>query len=282
MAVARIATRQHGVVTYRQLRNAGLSPEAIRTRVDRGQLHRVHRGVYRVGHRAPSIEATYRAAVLACGPGALLSGFAAAHLYGLIRAIAEAEVTAPADRALATHRRQVHPLDTTRYRDIPSLTIPALLVELAGRLSLDDLASATHEADVRHHVRMSAIEAAMARRPKAAGTAKLRAITTGDHALLLSRMERRFRRLLREAALPLPITNRKEGAHYVDCRWPAHRLTVELDSYRFHRSRKAWEQGHERRRAARARKDEFRVYTWRDVFEIPDPMIDELRELLPR
>ena len=50
-----------------------------------GALLPVHRGVYRVGHRAPSVEARYLAAVLACGEGALLSGRAAAHLYGLLK-----------------------------------------------------------------------------------------------------------------------------------------------------------------------------------------------------
>lgn len=278
--VARIAAAQHGVVTYAQLLDAGVSPQTVGRWAAKGLLHREHRGVYRLGHRAPSVEATYLAAVLACGPSAVLSGLAAARLYGLRRGDAAPEVTASGDRRNATRRRALHPLDVTVHRGIPVLTIPALLVELAGRLSLHDLAGAAHEADVRHRVRVTAIEAAMARRPTAAGTARLRAITTGDHALLLSRLEREFRRLLRAAGLSLPVTNRKEGAHYVDCRWPGRALTMELDSYRFHRTRKAWEADHERRRAARARGDEFRVFTWRDVFEQPGPMIDELRELL--
>lgn len=121
----------------------------------------------------------------------------------------------------------------------------------------------------------------MARRPAAPGTAKLRAVTTGDHALLLSRLERAFRGVLRTARLPLPVTNRRKGAHFVDCRWPGRALTVELDSYRFHRTRRAWEQDRERERAARARGDEFRRYTWRDVAEDPEPMLRDLRALLP-
>ena len=61
--------------------------------------------------------------------------------------------------------------------------------------------------------------------------------------------------------MALPEANRRRGAHYVDRRWPEYRLTVELDLYRFHRSRRAWEQDRERERAARARGDEFRRYT---------------------
>ena len=86
--------------------------------------------------------------------------------------------------------------------------------------------------------------------------------------------------LLVEHGLPLPRTNRPAGAHHVECRWPERRLTVELDSYRFHHSRRAWEQDRRRERDARARGDEFRRYTWGDVFEEPDLMLAELRRLL--
>lgn len=280
----RIAGRQHGVATYRQLLAAGLTAEAVKTRVRQGRLLRIHRGVYRVGHRAPSVEADYLAAVLACGPGACLEGRALAHLYGLLRGEAPPpEVAAPALRrvpGVVSRRRTVHPLDVTRHHGIPVLTIPALLVRLAGTLPLDELATACHVADARFGVRPPAIAAAAARRPGAPGAANLRAVIEGDHALLLSRLERRFRAALRSAGLPLPVTNRREGAHFVDGRWPGRALTVELDSYRWHATRKAWEGDHERRRAARARGDEFRRYTWADVVEDPAPMLAELAELL--
>ncbi len=66
----------------------------------------------------------------------------------------------------------------------------------------------------------------------------------------------------------------------MDCRWPAHRLTVELDGYRFHSSRRAWEQDRRREREARLRGDEFRRFSWHDVFEEPAYMLGELRKLL--
>ena len=68
----------------------------------------------------------------------------------------------------------------------------------------------------------------------------------------------------------------------MDCRWPEQRLTVELDSYRYHQSRHAWEQDRRREREARARGDEFRRYTYGDVFERSRSMLTELRDLLPR
>ena len=68
----------------------------------------------------------------------------------------------------------------------------------------------------------------------------------------------------------------------VDCRWLDHRLTVELDSYRYHRSRHAWELDRRREREAHARGDAFRRYTHDDVFEQPKPMLAELERLLAR
>jgi Transcriptional regulator, AbiEi antitoxin len=61
----------HGVVTRAQLLRAGVTEAAIEQRLRIGALLREHRGVYRVGHRAPSLEARYLAAVWACGEGAL-------------------------------------------------------------------------------------------------------------------------------------------------------------------------------------------------------------------
>jgi hypothetical protein len=80
----------------------------------------------------------------------------------------------------------------------------------------------------------------------------------------------------------VPITNRHEAEGYVDCRWPEQRVTVELDSYRFHATRKAWERDVRRPRAARRRGDQHLRYTWADVFEDDGEMREELGELLPR
>ena len=166
--MARIASRQHGVVTVGQLLEAGLSRDAVKRRVEKKLLHRQHRGVYRVGHWAPSIEATYLAAVLACGVGAVLSGPAAAFLYGLIKGPAPTpEVTSTANRnvpGIVTHRvRRLDRGDISVFRAIPITTVPRTLVDLAASLALDPLARACHEAEVRHRVTPGAIEASLAR-----------------------------------------------------------------------------------------------------------------------
>jgi very-short-patch-repair endonuclease len=283
--VARLATGAHGVVSRRELLAAELSERQIDRRLERGTLIVEFRGVYRVGHRAPSAEARYTAAVKACGEGAVLSGLAAAWLYGLVaRRAPRPEVTTPNHRSvkgIRAHRSlRLDPRETTTWKRIPVTTVPRTLVDLASLLSFDELTKAVHRADVRYGTRPEHIESVLARYPNAPGAATLRAIASGDAPTLLSDLEKRFRALLEKHLLPLPSTNRKCGAHYVDCRWPEQRLTIELDSYRFHRSRHAWEQDHQRERSARARGDDFRRYTWRQVVEEPAETVTELRALL--
>ena len=285
--LARIAGASHGVVTRRQLVDAGVSVEEIKQRLGSGALLREHRGVYRVGHRAPSREATYLAAVLACGDGALLSGRAAAHLLGaLVGPAPPPEVTAPTERrvrGVITRRSRADPdpRDRTTWLGIPVTSVPRTLVDLAAVMEIGDLARACHEAGVRYRTTPADVEAVLARRPNSRGAAKLRRILHGDVRVTLSTLEARFLRRLREAGLVLPQTNRLAGGRRVDCRWPAQRLTVELDGYRYHQSRRAWEQDRRREREARARGDEFRRYTYGDVLETPRLMLAELRALLP-
>jgi len=248
-------------------------------------LLREHRGVYRVGHRAPSVEARYLAAVLACGENARLSGRAAAHLYGLLKGPSPApEVSTTLKRrvgGVTVRRVRIDAPDRATYRGIPLTTVARTLTDLAADLPLDDLARACHEAGVRYRTTPAHVAAALARRPpNTRGAPNLHRIIDGDARVTLSALERRFLQLIREHRLPLPRTNRPAGAHRVDCRWPDRRLTVELDSYRFHSSRYAWEQDRRRERDARARGDEFRRYTWADVFEEPEQAIAELRGLL--
>jgi very-short-patch-repair endonuclease len=155
-------------------------------------------------------------------------------------------------------------------------------VDLAGVPSAENLARACHEAGVRHRTTPAMVEEILARRPRSRGAEKLRGILRGDVRVTLSKLESRFLEHLRGEQLLLPETNCRAGGRRVDCRWPEQRLTVELDGYRFHHSRHAWEQDRRREREARARGDEFRRYTYGDVFEHPDPMLAELRVLLPR
>ena len=282
--LARMAGGQHGIATRAQALPAGISDDEIRHRLRTGALISEFPGVYRVGHRAPSVEATYMAAVLACGPGALLCGRAAAHLWRLVKGAPPApEVLTLTERRLpgvVTHRVRANGSNNgSKVRGIPVTSVPRTLVDLAGVLPVDDLARACHEAEVLHRVTPAQVNAVLAERPNARGSRELRRVLEGDVHVTLSTLERAFLKLLRSRSLPLPLTNRVASARRVDCRWPDHALTVELDSYRFHNSRHAWEQDRRREREAYARGDEFRRYTYGDVLESPRRMLEELGAL---
>ena len=165
-------------------------------------------------------------------------------------------------------------------RGIPVTTVPRTLVDIAAELPEHALARACHEAGVRYRTTPRQVEAVLAQRPTTPGARKLRRVMLGDVRVTLSTLERRFLELLTKKGLPLPVTNRPAGGRRVDCRWPEHRLTVELDGYRFHNSRHSWEQDRRREREARARGDEFRRYTYSDVTEDSTFMLAELRSLL--
>jgi len=282
--LARLAERSHGVVTRAELLAAGVTAEQIKHRVRTGGLIPEFRGVYRVGHRAPSVEARYLAAVRACGRGGVLSGRAAAYLRGLIRGSPPMpEVTAPTQRrvpGVRTIRTRGGSIQATTWRGIPVTTVPRTLVDLAAVLDVEDLARACHEAGVRYRTTPADVDAVLALRPRVAGAGKLRRILHGDVRVTLSVLEKRFLQVLATVGLPLPETNRPAGGRRVDCRWPEEQLTVELDSYRFHHSRHSWELDRRREREARARGDEFRRYTYGDVFEEPGLMLAELQGLL--
>src|SRR3954470_13528173 len=169
--IADIAGRAHGVVTRKTLLGKGVTPQQIRRRLERGSLIAVHRGVYRVGHQAPSTEARYLAAILACGRGALLSGRPAAHLWGLIKGSPPSpEVLAPTERRVSgitvRRARPYWSQDGTECRGVPTTTVPRTLVDLAGPLSEPVLARACHEAEVLYETTPEQVEAVLMRLPQ--------------------------------------------------------------------------------------------------------------------
>jgi very-short-patch-repair endonuclease len=281
--IARLASRAHGVVTREELLRGGVTPDQIKRRLHRGTLIAVHRGVYRVGHGAASREAQYMAAAKACGEQAVLCGRAAAHVWRILKGSPPPpEVMAPVKRrvpGVLTRRRAIDRRQVVTRQRIPVTTVPRTLVDLAPSLREPALARACHEAGVLYKTTPKQVDAVLRRMPNAPARKKLERVMNGDAPVTLSRLESRFLELLREARLPLPVTNKVAGAHRVDCRWPEQQLTVELDSYRHHNSRHSWDKDRLREREARMRGDEFRRYTWRDVFEDPAFMLRELAEL---
>ncbi len=285
--MAWFATRAHGNVTRQELLGAGVTSRMIDRRIEKGALIPLWDGVYRVGHAAPSREAWYMGATKAGGRGTFISGRPAGHALGLVKGKApEPELIARRELDItglrSTRCRKLIREDTMRWKNIPITSPPRTLVDLAAVLSAEALARACHEAGVKYGTTPRQVEAVLKRKPNAVGAAKLRAIISGEQRVTLSKLERRFLQRLREAGLPLPATNVVAGTKRVDCRWPDHRLTNELNSFTFHNSRLSWEGDYQREREAPDRDDEFRRFTWTDVFEKPDHMLRQLTKLLSR
>ncbi len=268
-------------MTRVQLLAEGIDRSRITRWLADGRLHRMHQGVYAVGHLTPSVRADYMAAVLACGPGARLSHRAEAHLLSVMQTKgpppAEVTVVGTAGRkrpGITVHRVQpVHRLDTWTFDRIRVMSVPRLLLDLAPQLSLAELTLACHEARVRYRIRPEQVTACMVRNPGRAGVGLLRRALTGD--VTLSPLESAFLVLLREHGLPLPRTNIDHAGDKVDCHWPRLGLTIELLSYRYHGSRHAFETD-----VARRRRSNHLAFTHGDVFQRGSQTARELARLL--
>jgi len=149
--IARLAEAQNGVVARRQLLEIGVTPKAIRVRVERERLHRLHHGVYAVGHRYLTQRGRWMAAVLAVGEGAVLSHRSAAALWQLLDEYGAVEVSS---------RRNARSRDGVRVRRVPSLiaghctrengvpcaTVARTLLDLAATAQAQSVRKAVREA----------------------------------------------------------------------------------------------------------------------------------------
>ena len=139
--VAKVAARQHGVLSVEQLLACGLTPHAIARRVRNGHLHPLHRSVYAVGHANPTREGRLLEAVRAFGGGAVLCRFPSAMNMNIIRWEARyPDVLVLGDRAPRHPRINGHrtnhlpPEHVTRWKGIPTTTAERTLLDLAGVL----------------------------------------------------------------------------------------------------------------------------------------------------
>lgn len=273
------AARQHGVVTTRQLEAAGLGSAAISERCRAGRLHRVHRGVYAVGHAALSREGEWTAAVLACGAGAVLSHRSAAALWGLLRPVdGPIDVSVPSTsgrarrRGILVHRCRSlvssslgvseetrHAPPVTERNRIPVTSVPRTVEDLRRGGYPDWL--------VRRAVRQAELK-------------RYRVAVETDRSR--SDLERDFLRFCRRHRIPRPEVNVEVGRWRVDFLWRAEMLVVETDFFGYHRGSVAFEDDH--RRDLDLRRLGFAVhrYTGAQLRDCPDEIVAELRDALTR
>jgi very-short-patch-repair endonuclease len=242
-AVWALTRKQHGVVSTRQLIEAGFGREAIKHRVRVGRLHRKARGVYAVGRPDISRHGEMMAAVLASGPQAAISHETGCELYAVRRREAgplEVSVPTPSPRrhlGIRVHNRRILRPHTTTAHGIPVTTLPLTLIDMALRLPERHLEAAVNQADALDLLDPEAMRGALNDFAGQPGVRPLRRLLDGHTFRLTdSELERTFLRLVRSVGLPDPETQRYASSWRVDFLWPSLGLMVETDSLRYHRT----------------------------------------------
>jgi very-short-patch-repair endonuclease len=264
--IARIAARQHGVVTAAQLAAAAIDKDGVSWRVRTGRLHRLHRGVYAVGHRSLSWRGRWLAAVLAVGDEAVLSHSSAVALWQFLRPLAgPIHVTVSGDggrrkrRGLQVHRsRTLTARDITRRHGI-AVTVPARTIEdIRGEVEPYLFRRALRQAEIAGH-----------RVPHLDRVKRTR-----------SDLEMLFLALCDRHDLPRPLVNQRVHGYRVDFYWPERRLAVETDSWDYHRGSVAFEDDHDRDLKLRAHGITTRRYIGDQLEAASDAVVADLRQEL--
>ncbi len=293
--IAALAAVQHGVVALWQLLEIGLSAPAVRHRVAVGRLHRIHAGVFAVGHARLTLLGCNMAAVLACGRDAVLSHRSAADLRGLRRSAGRALIDVTSPRRSGRRRAGIdaHTCATLLPRDIeivdgiPCTSVARTLLDLAAVLPAREVERAVDQAEVLRVLDVRRIEDVLDRAGNHRGGAVLRAILR-DHApgttLTRNDFEEAFLAICRASGLPRPEVNAwialEPTGYEADFLWRASGLIAETDGRDVHTTRRAFE--HDRHRDQRLMRAGYRVvrFTRRQVLEEPLDVQATLRELL--
>jgi very-short-patch-repair endonuclease len=265
--IAALAADQHGVLARSQLLHAGLTAEGIKRRVYTGRLHRLHRGVFAVGHRVLTLEGRWMAAVLACGPTAALSHRTAAAAWDLCRAGGPVHVTLAgsagrkAPTGVRLHRsRTLTAAQLSSYRGIPVTTPARTIIDLARATRHDELERIIDLADQRGLVDF--------RELKAARSTSLKAVLRRyAPAPTRSKLERDFLRLCDDHGIKRPEVNAYIEGYLVDFVWRERRLIAEVDGYRYHRAPSRFEADRERDVVLATRGWGVRRFSYRQVTE---------------
>jgi Protein of unknown function (DUF559) len=286
----RLLRAQHGAAHLDQLRATGWTPAEIKTRVRRSEWHRRYRSVFIVGDPALLPLAGHSAALLSLGSRALLSYRTATELWALVRALAGrpidvsviAEAVRPRPYVRAHLLSHLDPKDI-RVRHNLRVTSPARsLIDFAAEASANELLHALGEAVAHNLTNETELTDALTRVPaNHPGAKTIKAILIEpDLIRTRSLAERHLLPLIIAAGLPRPLVNVYIEGELVDLTWPEHKLIVELDGYKWHKSRQAFE--NDRRRDAKLVAAGYRVIrvTWHQITEQSHLVIARIAQAL--
>jgi very-short-patch-repair endonuclease len=287
-ALAELAERQHGVVSIRQLNALGYSRNSVSDASRSGRLHRLHRGVYAVGHKSLGWEGRCLAAVLACCPSAVASHTSAAWLWGLTKTRpGTIHVTAPARRhgrpGFRLHFASLTGDDRAVRRTVPLTSVARTLLDLAAARSATGLDRAIERSEELGLFDLRAVDALLSRASGHPGAGRLRralAIYRHEPAFTRSRLERRFLDLVRRAGLPTPAMNFSVGEYELDAYWQPERFALELDVYETHGTRAAFERDRLRQEELKLRGIEMIRITGPRLEREPRQVIERIAMLL--
>jgi hypothetical protein len=247
-ALAELATAQHGVVSTKQLLGLGYSRDSIKRSFASGRLHRLHRGVYAVGHRDLDWHSRCLAAVLACAP-AVASHASAGWLWGLLRyAPGTIDLTAPTRRhsraAFRLHHARLEGRDRTEHEGIPVTSLARTKLDLAATLNPYRLERVLERSEELGLFDLGPIDEVLGRFSHHPGAKPLRQaldIYRPDPTFTRSGLEERFLVLVEKAGLPRPAMNVNVVGLELDAYWELERFAVELDVYETHGTHAAFE-----------------------------------------
>jgi Protein of unknown function (DUF559) len=291
--IGRLVHQQYGVVSRAQLIELGLGEDAIDARLRGGRLHRLHCGVYAVGHEVVPREGRWLAAVLTVGEDAVLSHRSASELWNIRRGTARGRIDVSAP-SLARSRPKIQrrylrltPDEVTVRRRIPVTTLARTLFDISAESSEESLEGAIREAEYRHRFRVENLEELLDRHPGRRGAKTIRAclcrLGRGPRGRTRSRLEVRFAALLADTDLPRPELNALldlDGFKVeADCLWREQMLIAELDGGAAHGTRIAFEEDRERDRRLQAAGWRVIRVTWRQLDD-PTTLLADLRHLL--
>ena len=248
--IAALAVRQYGVVSHEQLRALRVEPRAIAHRLAAGRLHAVHRGVYAVGHSVLGQRGRWdgrRARVRARRGAQHASAGALWDMRPSNARIVDvtAKRTGRKRPGIRIHRPRTLPAHEVTTRDgIPTTTPARTILDMAAPLSPSRLEHLLDQAEIQELTDYPSLDAIARAHPGHHGAARLRrALRQYEAGVSLSRsdLEILFRDLCRTHGLPQPVRNASVAGKEVDFLFPDHRLIVETDSWRFHKTRHAFE-----------------------------------------
>jgi very-short-patch-repair endonuclease len=272
--VAQVAGAQRGLVHLRQLRSLGITRGSYEHRVEVGALHRVFPTVLSVVHPLLEPWSAETAALLYVGDDGVLSHESAAALWGLTSSPSFVAITMIGRHLRSRPGVTIYRAKTLDIRDISlrhglPVTSPArTLIDCAAQPNVDHL---LNEARAQKLVTDTALHQAIERCPGRKGTGPMRRLLAAETAAGYTRSEaeRRLKRIVRDSNIEMPVFNQPLLGYKPDAFWRRQRVIVEVDGYRFHGHRQAFER--DRARDAHFVAAGYVVirFTWRQLTERP-------------